>query len=156
MPFIPVLIILMFISGLPGFMIFISPESFKADPYSTIMFMSGLAFFLCWLSFFALFKLSEVRQSSKFDKSILDFWQDNPEYIIRKESEKWIAYHRKKRIYCEAKSLRDCLSLAIRENDQWNRSEKMYDLKVGRAGLKDAVEMEEGFDIQAGYTESEA
>lgn len=153
MLFVPFIIILMLVSGISGFMIFISPESFKADPLSTAMFMSGLAFSLCWLSFFALSKLSEVRQLSKFDKEILDFWQNNPEYIIRKEGEKWIAYHRKKRIYCEGSNLRDCLSFVLNADARWERKEEMYELKVGEAGLKNAVKAEEGCDITAGYVE---
>ena len=153
MPFLPFIIILMLISGLPGFMIWMSPEMFKADPLSTAMFMSGLAFALCWVTFFALFKMNELKHSSELDRSILDFWQNHPAYIVRKEFDKWICYNRKNRVYCEGDSLRSCLSFAIAEDARSDYREAMYDLKVGEKGLMEFAEKETGFDIAVGYTE---
>ena len=111
MPFIPFIIILMFVSGLPGFMIFISPEIFKADPLSTAMFMSGIAFALCWVAFFALFKMSEARRRSAFDKCILDFLKFHPEYRIEFIRGEWSAYSSKTHKACYHKTLRNCLSI---------------------------------------------
>lgn len=159
MMYLPFLTVLMVMSGVPGLLLYTSPENFHTDIRTTAITMSAMAFILCWVSLFTFFRAEGIKRDARYDRDILDFWQNNPDYIVRVSPPGWIAYHRKRKILCEGKTFRECLSaLQVMHNQtsRWSVDENMWDLKVGEKGLMEAVAKEADHDISAGIIERDS